>query len=147
MSASIPMNRTDFSDMGIRPPKIVEEQIIDPVMKRGTKTVDFGRTGDVRHTDGTQGVPQKVIPEETQTSDQNPAQQQQIAIRSAFTPRMAVPAVQIFTPLPSLPRGGFKLDDGRKTQNFIPLIQRSNASYLNYVNRFNAIPQGTIPQS
>jgi len=141
MSASIPMNRTDFENITGIKPKIIEEPIPD-VMKRGTRP-DFGRTADVRHTD----TKQKVIPEETQTSDQNPEQQQQMALRSAFQPRQAFPAVQLFTPLPSLPRGGFKLDSGRKTQDFIPLVQRSNASYLGWVNRFQAIPAGTIPQS
>lgn len=124
----------------VRPPKIVEEQIIDPFMKRGTKA-DFGRTGDHRHTE----TEQKPIPEETQTSAENPQQQEKMAMRSAFQPRRANPAVQIFTPLPNLPAGGFKVDDGRRTQNFVGLVARSNASYLQYKNRFNAIPAGTIP--
>jgi hypothetical protein len=142
MSASIPMNQTDFLNMGVRPPKIVEEEIIDPIMKRGTKA-NFNRTGDVSHTD----TKPKPIPEETETSNENPAQQQQMALKSAFAPRNATPAVTLFSPLPAITReGGFKLDSGRKTQDFVPLVARSNANYLKWVNRFNAIPQGSIPQ-
>ena len=143
MAGSVIMNQTDFSDMGRIIPKIVEDQIIDPIMKRGTKP-DFGRTGDHRHTE----TEQKPIPEETETSAENPEQQEQMAMRSArsaFAPRQATPAVQIFTPLPSLPLGGFRLDDGSKTQNFIGLVARSNAGYLRWQNRFSAIPAGSIP--
>ena len=138
MSGSIPFNQTDFMNMGS---KIVEEQIIDPVMKRGTKP-DFGRTDEVRHTD----TKPKPMPEETETSNENPEQQQQMALRSAFAPRQATPAVNLFTPLPSLPQGGFKVGDGRKTQDFVGLVARSNAGYLGWQGRFSAIPAGTIPR-
>ena len=140
MSGSILMNETDFSNSTRTIPKIIEEKIPN-IMKRGTRA-DFGHTNEVRHTD----TKQKVIPEETETSNENPEQQHKMALRRAFAPRQATPAVQLFTPLPSLPSGGFKLDNGRKTQDFVPLVARSNAGYLGWVNRFNSIPQGTLPR-
>ena len=140
MAGSVLFNQTDFMNAGS---KIVKEEIIDPLMKRGTKA-DFGRTGDHNHTDTNQtSGKQNATSEESQTSDENPAQEDEEARKSAFAPRQAVPAVTLFTPLPGMPQGGFKLDDGSKTQDFVPLIARSNASYLGWINRFNQIPQGS----
>ena len=64
-------------------------------------------------------------------------------VQQAFNPRVAIPAKTIFTPIAPI-KGGFKLDSGYKTGDFVPLVARSNAAYLGWSNRFNAIQAGGI---
>lgn len=79
-------------------------------------------------------------PSEDPTSEFNP---QSTDVRGAFAPIRATPAREIFMPLAPV-KGGFKLSNGRATTDFVPLVQRSNATYLGWSNRFNAVPSGSI---
>jgi hypothetical protein len=64
-------------------------------------------------------------------------------VQQAFNPRVATPAKTIFTPIAPI-QGGFKLDSGYATTDFVPLVARSNAAYLGWSNRFNAVQAGAI---
>jgi len=55
-----------------------------------------------------------------------------------------VARTSIFTTLPALSKRRPFFDSGRRTENFVGLIQRSNASYLSEINKFNATAGGAI---
>lgn len=89
-------------------------------------------------------------PKEDTTSEFSPegdksvkSSQRSIDVSRSFAPMRVTPAREIFMPLPPV-QGGFKLSNGYSTTDFVPLVQRSNASYLGWSNRFNAVPSGSI---
>ena len=55
-----------------------------------------------------------------------------------------VARTSIFTTLPALSKRRPFFDSGRRTENFVGLIQRSNASYLSEINKFNATAGGAL---
>jgi hypothetical protein len=63
-------------------------------------------------------------------------------VSRGFEPVQAQPAAKVFSTAAVGKRRYF--DDGSKTTDFVALVAQSNASYLSWVNRFNAAPPGRV---
>lgn len=63
-------------------------------------------------------------------------------VSRGFLPVQEQPAARVFQTIAPGKKGYF--DDGSKTHDFVGLVAQSNASYLGWINRFNAAPPGQI---